>query len=256
VESIPSATDYFRCAWLFSLSSARIQMSYIDFYCISKADSRARGPRIRYFGKLIAVCRGVVFSGDSGAACLRSQQNNKQGGFMKKLVTTAVAVAVVVALFGAYHHVRAQANERPGSPLKGPGSVSPPIVLTSHALLKTYIDQAAPGVTVGSGFTAIDSPVTIKCAVAACTIGAENWVEVGDQFNSGDKWGVCTQVDGAFPGICTFQGYVPADGTFVTGSLNNAVVVSLGTHTVQAFVYTDSGARLAQYNNTYHVYKP
>jgi hypothetical protein len=161
---------------------------------------------------------------------------------MKKLVTIVVAVVVVIVLFGAHHRVRAQANdERPDSPFKGIRSA--PIVLTSHALLKTYIDQAAPSVGVGGGGTPIDSPVTIKCT-STCTIAAEMWTEVGGQSIVGNRYGICDQVDGVFSGICTYQGYIPSDGTYVTGSLNNAVSVSAGTHTVQAFVFTDAGAIL------------
>jgi hypothetical protein len=176
---------------------------------------------------------------------------------MKKLVTFAVSVAVVIALFGTYHHVRAQANERPSSPFQGSRSVSPLVALTSHALLKTYIDQSTSGPAAGAGFTALDSPVTIKCAVASCTIGVESWAEVGGNFTSGNRWGLCTEVDGVFAGICTFDGLLPADGSYVAGSLNNAVAISLGTHTVQAVVYTDAGgAVVGQDNNTYQLYKP
>jgi hypothetical protein len=174
---------------------------------------------------------------------------------MKKLVTIVFTVAVVIAFFGAYHHVRAAGNERPYSPLKG--APSAPVVLTSHTLLTTYIDQGQPDVEVGSGFVAIDNPVTIHCqSVSGCTIGAESWAEVGG-LTTADEWAICTEVDGEFAGICTFQGSLPTSGAFVTGSINNAVGVAVGTHTVQAFVYnTASGAELAQYNNTYHLYRP
>ena len=37
---------------------------------------------------------------------------------MKKLVTIVFTVAMVIALFGAYHHVRAQGNERPYGPVQ------------------------------------------------------------------------------------------------------------------------------------------
>ena len=92
---------------------------------------------------------------------------------MKKLIMIAVTVAVVIALFGAHHHVQAQAHERLSSPFKGPAG--PPIVLTSHTLITTYIDQGDANVTLSSGFTGIDNPVTFNCQSASgCTIGAES----------------------------------------------------------------------------------
>lgn len=177
---------------------------------------------------------------------------------MKKLVTIAVTVAVVITLFGAHHHVRAQGYERLGSPLTGSRSVSPPVVLTSHSLLTTYIDQGDADVTLAAGFTAIDSPVTINCqSVGGCTIGAESSTQVGDQTSSGNQWAICTQVDGAFAGNCPYVGELPTDGTFQNLFLSNAVAVASGTHTVQAFVYvTSAGPLLLRYNNTYHLYRP
>jgi hypothetical protein len=175
---------------------------------------------------------------------------------MRKLVTIAVAVAVVIVLLGAYHHLRAHVNESVGSPIKGL-RVAAMTAIPAHCLSRTYIDQAMSDVTVGSGFQPIDPPVTIVCRSAAgCTIGAESWAEVGGETLTGNQWGICTQLDGSIQGICTYQGYVPSDSSFVTGSFNNALPVAKGTHTVQAMLYTTSGAFLAQYNNTYHVYKP
>jgi hypothetical protein len=177
---------------------------------------------------------------------------------MKKLVTIAVTIAVFITVFGAYHHVKAQSSERPGSPLTGNRPASPPVVLANHTLLATYIDQGDRDVTLAAGFTAIDSPVTINCqSTAGCTIGAESWTQVGDQSSSGNQWAICTEVDGSIAGICPFIGELPTDGTYQTLSLNNAIAVSVGTHTVQAFVYViDAGPLLLRYNNTYHLYRP
>jgi len=176
---------------------------------------------------------------------------------MKKLVTIAVTVAVVVTLFGAYHHVKAQESGRSYSPFKGPG-VPAPVVLASHTLLTTYIDQGSDDVSLGSGFTAIDNPVKINCQSAAgCTINAQTWAEVGAQTSSGNTWGICTQVDGVYSGICVYVGELPTDGSYQTSSLGNAIAVTPGTHTVQAFVFVSTaGAFLAQYSNTYHLYRP
>jgi hypothetical protein len=177
---------------------------------------------------------------------------------MKKLVTIAVAVAISVAVFGTFHHVRAEANGRPGGPFKAVANNQPAAFLVGRTLAGTYIDQAMSDVTVGSGFQPIDSAFKFVCKnVGGCTISAENTVEVGGQTVASNRWGICTSLDGTVgAGICTYQGYIPSDGSYVTGSFKNALAVSTGTHTIQSYLYTDSGAFLAQYNNTYHQYRP
>jgi hypothetical protein len=124
-------------------------------------------------------------------------------------------------------------------------------------LTATYIDNGDLGTTVGSSFQPVDTPVTISCQnTAGCTIEAEHWLQVGGQSASGNKWAICTQVDGTLLFLCPYQGYVPSDGTYATGSFNLAVSVTQGTHTVQEIVYTDAGATIGDYANTYHRYRP
>jgi hypothetical protein len=177
---------------------------------------------------------------------------------MKKLVTIAVTVAVVITLFGAYYHVRAQAGARPYGSIKSQASTAPPAVLTSHTLITSYIDQGTPDTSLGSGFTAMDGPVTINCSnVAGCTVEAVSAAEVGANSGASNQWAICNQLDGSFSGICTFQATLPTNGTYLTGTLNNSMSMAVGTHTVQSFAYTTGGgAILAQYSNTYHLYKP
>jgi hypothetical protein len=105
------------------------------------------------------------------------------------------------------------------------------------------------------------SPLIIRSrlhvqTLPGCTIGAEHWLQVGGQSAAGNRWAICTNVDGSLQALCPFQGYVPSDGTYATGSFNLAVAVSLGTHTFQEVLYTDAGAEIGDYNNTYHRYKP
>jgi hypothetical protein len=175
---------------------------------------------------------------------------------MKKQITIAVTVAVVVALFGAYYHVRAQSNERPNSPLPWTGRVGPPVVLASHSLITTYLDQGSAFIS-GSGFQPVDAAVTVNCQSAAgCTIVAEHWLQFGGASTATNRYAICTQVDGTFQGICPFQGYVPTDGSFVTGSIADVVAVSVGTHTVQEFAFTDATTTISEFSNTYHLYRP
>ena len=176
---------------------------------------------------------------------------------MRKLITICVAVAVAIALFGVHYHVRAAGQYVVGRPIQGQSLPNlPPSQI--HRLVRTYADIGAPSASDGSGFTAIDSPVKIYCGNAAgCTIVVTSFAEPGNQTSSGDRWGICTNLDGSNgAGICTFQGALPSDGSFVSGSFTNVLTVAHGTHTVQAELYLSSGAILAQYSNTYSQYAP
>jgi hypothetical protein len=177
---------------------------------------------------------------------------------MKKLITIAFAIAVVIALFGARHHLRAQGNESPNNaPVRKTGPVPPQVVLAGHTLLTSYIDEGDAFISVGSGFQPVDTPVTINCqSVVGCTIGAEHWLQMGGQSTGGNLWAICTVVDGTTQFLCPYQGYLPTDGSYVTGSFNLAVAVGPGTHTVQEQVYTNSGAIIGDYHNTYVLYRP
>src|SRR5271170_3854039 len=143
---------------------------------------------------------------------------------MKKLMTIAFAVAVVIALVGAYRHVQAEASKSPNNiPVKMTGSVFPAVVLPAHTLLAAYIDQGDFDAEVGSGFTAIDGPVTINCQSASgCTIGSEHWIQVGGNSASGNLWALCTAVDGNIQ-TCPYQGYVASDGSYEMGSFTQSV---------------------------------
>lgn len=176
---------------------------------------------------------------------------------MRKLITMCVAVALAIALFGVYYHVRAEGQYVVGSPIQGQRLPNLP-PSQNHRLVKTYADIGQPGASDGSGFTAIDSPVTINCTNAkGCTIVVTSFAEPGGQSNSGDAWGICTSLDGTIgAGICTYQGVVPSDGSYISGSFTNVLSVAKGTHTVQAEVYLSIGATLAQYSNTYSLYVP
>jgi hypothetical protein len=176
---------------------------------------------------------------------------------MRKLIPICIAVALAVALLGTHYHVRAEERHVVGSPIMGQRLPNvPPAV--NHKLTHTFADIGAPDVSDAAGFTAIDSPVTITCAnTAGCTIVVTSFAEPGGQSASGDLWGICTSLDGTIgEGICTFQGALPSDDTFISGSFTNVLTVAKGTHTVQAELYLSSAAELAQYSNTYSQYAP
>jgi hypothetical protein len=176
---------------------------------------------------------------------------------MRKLIPICIAIALAVALFGTLYHVRAEERSVAGSPILGQRLPNlPPAV--NHKLTHTYVDIGAPGASDGSGFTAIDSPVTINCGnTAGCTIVVTSFAEPGGQTSSGNAWGICTNLDGTTgAGICTYQGVLPSDGSYVSGSFTNVLTVAHGSHTVQAELFLSAGALLAQYSNTYSQYAP
>ena len=176
---------------------------------------------------------------------------------MRKLIPICIAVALAMAVLGTHYRVRADEQHVAGSPILGqkPPNLPP---TQNHKLTHTYVDVGAPGASDGVGFTPIDSPVTITCGnTAGCTIVVTSFAEPGGQTSSGDSWGICTNLDGTIgAGICTFQGVLPSDGSYVSGSFTNVLTVTHGTHTVQAELYLTSGALLAQYSNTYSQYIP
>jgi hypothetical protein len=176
---------------------------------------------------------------------------------MRKLIPICITVALAVALLGTRYHVRAEEQHVVGSPILGQRLPNvPPAV--NHKLTHTFVDIGAPGASDSAGFTAIDSPVTISCGnTAGCTIVVTSFAEPGGQSSSGNAWGICTNLDGTIgAGICTFQGVLPSDGSFVSGSFTNVLSVAKGTHTVQAELFLDATATLAQYSNTYSQYAP
>jgi hypothetical protein len=176
---------------------------------------------------------------------------------MRKLIPICIAVALAIALFGTRYHVRAEGRYVAGSPIAGQKAPNLPAA-QNHKLTHTYVDIGAPGASDGSGFTAIDSPVTITCFnTAGCTIVVTSFAEPGGQTSSGNAWGICTSLDGSTgAGICTYQGVVPSDGSYVSGSFTNVLTVAKGSHKVQAELFLTSGAILAQYSNTYSQYAP
>jgi hypothetical protein len=176
---------------------------------------------------------------------------------MRKLIPICIAVALAIALLGARYHVRAEGRYVVGSPILGQRLPNSPPT-QNHKLTHTFVDIGAPEASDGAGFTPIDSPVNIICGnTAGCTIVVTSFAEPGGQTSSGDAWGICTNLDGTIgAGICTFQGVVPSDGSFVSGSFTNVLPVTKGSHTVQAELFLSSAATLAQYTNTYSQYAP
>ncbi len=173
---------------------------------------------------------------------------------MKKLIMIAVTVAVVIALFGAYHHVQAQGSQRSYGPPGVKLPVPTPTVLAAHTLITSYFDSGDNGAS-GSGYQAVDNAFNANCtSVVGCTIELDSWVDVGD--SSGPLYGICLFVDGVQAPNCPYIGSLPSDGSYVTGSGSQTVAVGPGTHALQTFVYTTGSATIAFYHDNYHLYRP
>jgi hypothetical protein len=54
---------------------------------------------------------------------------------------------------------------------------------------------------------------------------------------------------------CPFLGVIPPDSTLVTGSFAQNATVGPGTHTVQTFLFTNSGATRSTFEIQYQVYR-
>jgi len=174
---------------------------------------------------------------------------------MKKLITIAAAVAVVVAVFGAYHHVHAQGNQRPYGPPGAYFPASTPAVRPAHTLITSYF-ASGDDASSGSGYQPVDSAFNSNCSsVAGCTIELDSWVTVGGGTSS-DFYGICLFVDGVQAPDCPYIGPLPSDGSFTTSSGSQTVAVGPGTHTLQTYVYTTGSGAINFYHNNYHLYRP
>jgi hypothetical protein len=133
------------------------------------------------------------------------------------------------------------------------------IITNNRKLFETWISEANDLVTVGSGFQAVDNPITINCpAPNLCTFAAEQNLQVNGS-TSGNRWAICTEVDGNFMSepLCPFLGLVSSDGTYIAGSFVQTMHgLSPGQHTVQTFVYSDLGLSRSIYAIVYRVYGP
>jgi hypothetical protein len=181
----------------------------------------------------------------------------------KWLVPVTVA-GLLVTVWGGLG--AAQPGGSRGHSLKGAspltGKVSPQVPLPVSGvkrLLRSRISWDNNLVAVGSGFVAIDAATTINCiSTSTCTYEAEQNVQVQNSI-AGNKWAICTAVDGNFMAqpLCPFLGILPADSSFVGGSFAQTMSgLAPGGHSVQTFIYTDSGANLSIYEITYRVYRP
>jgi len=178
--------------------------------------------------------------------------------------------AMALVLLGTYRCVFAQAESAGGNPptsARDSRSASPLLFAPNEVLQQNYLVHGTlSGTFFPAGkYTAVDSPRTVQCLgqSGTCTIAANIWVQTGGTLSVSNNYAVCLYVDGVsvdasnISNGCHYTENTPSDGTFVEGSeLNQLNGVSLGSHTVQTFLYTNNGTAVYNFNISYHVYKP
>jgi hypothetical protein len=180
---------------------------------------------------------------------------------MDKRLKLVICASLVVMLVAAYAVISVQAgNPAQNSPVSSTRAEQPDTVLPNRTLAKTYMSYDNGLVAVAAGFQPIDSPTTVLCpgTSGTCTIVAEENLQLSGT-TAGNRWAICLFVDGtqASQPNCPFLGFVTSDGSYAANSFSQAFSgLSFGSHTVQSFVYTDSGANRSIYSIHYRVYRP
>lgn len=140
-----------------------------------------------------------------------------------------------------------ESNEAPA-----PGAAT----ISGIEVLKATRIATGVGTTVPSGFQPIHDPIVIKCpGIGKCTYEAQQHVQVTGAV-ANNKWAILTQIDGSWI-LGAYVGLVPDNGYYQGGNfVETKNGLAKGNHTVQTFVYSDSGLTVANWTIVYKVYKP
>ncbi len=179
---------------------------------------------------------------------------------MKRLLRIGIpSLAAAVVLFAAFHYIRAQGQMSPNA-VKAPKALVVPATTgpnVPHVLLATYMNQVLnSGISESAGINqTVDGLVTFKCLLP-CTLEIEQSVQAGEVYYTGNYWYIGVFMDGSPLPYGPFQGYLPSDGTWVVGNVNQSISLTPGTHTVQSFVVSYAGLIVEDYHMNYRVYTP
>jgi hypothetical protein len=98
---------------------------------------------------------------------------------------------------------------------------------------------------------------TFTCTAQPCTLELQAMVEAGGNKAAGNQWAISGQIEGKPDGFdAPFQGTLPTDASYVTGSFAWSVSLTKGTHTAQATVFVKDPAALADFHIAYQVSQP
>jgi len=134
-----------------------------------------------------------------------------------------------------------------------------PAAVIKHVLRNMYNNNGnLLGATTVFGYNAIDSATTVSCpgTSGTCLIQADQWVQW--IVPSNDDIGIWLLVDGSDVNGCPINSSVATlTGSYTVNTFSQGKTVPFGNHTVQTFVYDNSGGTvLAFYNINYNVFKP
>ena len=135
------------------------------------------------------------------------------------------------------------------------GKVSGEAISTSHKLQKTYFDTDAPGSALVAGFNKVGTTLTLNCAnTAGCTV-AGNFNAQLAAIGSENAAAICLMVDGGYVN-CPYNAIIRAGGGYQILNYQTFTGVALGNHTVDMYVYVNSGTTLHRWNKEIKQYKP
>jgi len=173
-----------------------------------------------------------------------------------RLALALVAASIAGGTFAGIQHAVAGGSSEPGPAPSAEGE-APQFFSSKLKLQSTAIYSDNNVVTVGSGYQPLHDPVAIRCpGPSPCVLAAEQHQQVRSA-TAGNRWTVCTKVDGVFLTMptCPFYDAADADGVFHVGSFSQSDVgFGVGRHTVQSFLYSDFGVEDAHTSITYRVY--
>ena len=183
----------------------------------------------------------------------------------KYVVAVTAALALLIAASAVLNLTPALKASEPQaltSSLDAVGDAEQPAAVSvKHTMLNSVIDYGQGGNLLGPVHNIIDTSniVCPSTATKGCTVAFESMVQVGaNTATTKNPWAICHQVDRSFAKpTCPVQGYLPSDGSYVTGTSLQNLTVCVGTHTVSTDVWLgSSGASLGVWQSNYVTYKP
>jgi hypothetical protein len=189
---------------------------------------------------------------------------------MKTLLRIGTLSVVVVGLLCAViHYTRAQGQNSSGPPGAieivnnyAPNKSSDPPKPMPYNLIASYFNQQTSGATQdiknGGAWTSVDPPLTIKCPCAAgCMLEIEQSVQVGNYTGSTNRWALSLLLD-LVPqfGTASIGGEVLEDGNFALANSAQSFPLTVGSHTVQTYIFVDysgNNSSYAAYTANYHI---
>jgi hypothetical protein len=125
-----------------------------------------------------------------------------------------------------------------------------------HKLASVAIDTGAPLSALVAGYNTIDT-TKVVCGQPTCSIAVDMSTQVGANQTAGNQWASCAVVDGNYASDgCGYIGELPADSTYVSGSVRQTFAVTKGKHTVSVQIYVEAAATAGNYDVQYQVLTP